>query len=409
MLTRLKVQNYKSLRDIDIGLNPLTVFVGPNNAGKSNILDCLNFLKELAETSGGPAVESRGGFRDIVWNGDLKRSIQIELDAVVSIAGDSKEVFNYQLGLSGGPTHFTLEREILQRVWTMGTGGWIPDWVARKLKSKAVAGRPGERITEVLLTKLEDNQVQISIEGEVELAYLRYGNQLSLLQIPVLFQFPEKYRPITSFVREINGWAFYEFVPQKMREPNTARRELKVNREGENISAVIHSLQSEFGERFEEIADLLKSGIPEVRRLFTRLTEQGKTYVSLEEKGLSLSIPAWAISEGTLRLLAHLAIVSSPEAPTLACFEEPENCIHPHLLELVVDVLKSSSKRMQVLITTHSPYLLNLVRNPESLIVVEKGEGETVCKPVKDEGVKEALQVLGLGELWYSGNVGGVP
>lgn len=80
MLKELRVKNYKSLEDVAIPLRPLTVFVGPNNAGKSNILDCLLFLRELLEL-GAPSVTSRGGFRYIVWGGDLKRQIEIKLEA----------------------------------------------------------------------------------------------------------------------------------------------------------------------------------------------------------------------------------------------------------------------------------------------------------------------------------------
>lgn len=100
----------------------------------------------------------------------------------------------------------------------------------------------------------------------------------------------------------------------------------------------------------------------------------------------------------------------SNDPPALACFEEPENCIHPGLLELVVDALKSASRRSQILVTTHSPDFLNFLKDPEGLMIVEKVDGKTQCREAKDTaGVKEALKTLGLGELWYSGHLGGVP
>jgi len=194
-----------------------------------------------------------------------------------------------------------------------------------------------------------------------------------------------------------------------MEQPGLAKKDLRLQREGENISSVLHTFQSEWGENFAEVEELLKTAVPELERLLTPLTEEGQTYLAVEEQGLSLRIPSWAMSDGTLRLLGQLSAILSPDPPALACFEEPENCIHPGLLQLVVDVFKSASRKTQILVTTHSPELLNFL-DAENLMIVEKKDGKTQCREAKDvAGVKEALKTIGLGELWYSGHLGGVP
>lgn len=381
MLTRLRVQNYKSLRDVEIRLNPLTVFVGPNNAGKSNILDCLLFIRELAE-HGAPAVHSRWGFPYIVWGGAITGAITIELDAALRDQSGIERNFEYAFEISGSHIQYAITKELLFL-------------------------RIGKERKKLLEFPDRDNIARVwDEEGSVRGGFGGGNAQLYVGQ----FSRSDLYPLVSDFGRFILTWAFYDLVPSRMKEPNPARKVLRLQPEGENLSAVLHSYQSEYSSSFGEVETLLKTGVPEVQRLLTALTEQGQTYVALEEKGMSFRVPAASMSDGTLRLLGYLAAMYAPEAPSLACFEEPENCIHPHLLEQVVDVLKSASKRTQVLMTTHSPYLLNCVRSPESLIVIEKVDGKTVCKAVKDqEGVKEALQVLGLGELWYSGNIGGVP
>lgn len=111
MLTQLRVKNYKSLEDVTIPLRPLTVFVGPNNAGKSNVLDCLLFLRELLE-QGPPSVHSRGGFRYLVWGGDLKRQIEIALNAQIRDASGSEHSITYQVEIAGGPKHYVISSEI---------------------------------------------------------------------------------------------------------------------------------------------------------------------------------------------------------------------------------------------------------------------------------------------------------
>jgi predicted ATPase len=143
--------------------------------------------------------------------------------------------------------------------------------------------------------------------------------------------------------------------------------------------------------------------------LFTALTKEGQTYVSMEEETMTMRIPAWAMSNGVLRLLGQLAALFSPKPPALACYEEPENYVHPALLSLLADVLKNASTRSQLLVGTHSPYLLNFF-SPEHLIIVEKKNGCSQFKSAaKKKGLKEALRVLGLGEIWYSGELGGKP
>jgi predicted ATPase len=82
---------------------------------------------------------------------------------------------------------------------------------------------------------------------------------------------------------------------------------------------------------------------------------------------------------------------------------------YPYLMEYLADILKLGSKQTQILITTHSPYLLNYLP-PESLVLVTKDKGETKVKQVRqDRALKEALEVLGLGEMWHAGHLGGTP
>ncbi len=381
MLKELRVRNYKSLEDVAIPLKPLTVFVGPNNAGKSNILDCLLFLRELLEL-GAPSVTSRGGFRYIVWGGDLKRQIEIELNAQVPDAGKERSI-TYRVEIAGGPTHYALAREI----FLLRTNG----------EERKLLEFPTEQGMASLWDENGAKRGRFGIGG---------ARQLHLSEC----KDPTRYPILGAFSQAMSSWAFYNFVPSRMALPQPARKDLRLQMEGENISSVLHTFQSEYGQSFLEVEELLKSGVPEVEQLLTPLTEEGRTYLAFQERGFPLRIPSWAMSDGTLRLLGQLAVITSPDPPALICFEEPENCIHPGLLELVVDVLKSASRRTQILVTTHSPDFLNFLKDPEALMIVEKMDGKTQCREARDTaGIKEALKTLGLGKLWYSGHLGGVP
>lgn len=389
MIEQLRVRNYKSLEDVTINLRPLNVFVGPNNSGKSNILDCFQFLADFVNHSAG-AVHSRGGFGALVWNGDLKRPIEIEVagKSVIRLAGIAKfgdsgqsYSYRYKLQLVGGPTHYSVHKEsfILQL-----------DSEERKLVERSPGGS-----AQFWNTKGEKRP---SATFPSDVTCLDYARS-NILTYPELGQFAIK----------VANWRVYRFVPSAMRSPLPVKKELQLQPQGGNLPTVLHSIYTEDRESFNRIVETLRAGVPELRELYTALTEQGSTYMSIEESGIEPRIPAWAMSDGTLQLLAYLAVLYSPTPPSLACFEEPENFLHPHLLQLLADLLKEASERTQILMTTHSPYLLNFM-DPADLLIVEKSEGKTKVRPAhKKKGLKEALRVLGLGEMWYAGSLGGIP
>jgi len=383
-IEHIKIENYKSLECLSLDMRPFMTFVGPNNSGKSNIFDALLFLSDFVkeEREARRAVQERGGFGSIVYDGDLGRSIRFEVSGTVDVRGE-KRSYRYKVELSGDRF-----------------GNWFND---------------GEKFV------LEEGRelLRFSPEEGTALAWDETGRQTGSIGAgrnhlySCLYHFSnvDKYPILGRFVEEVRSWSLFNFLPPFMRGSVPVRRELRIQTSGENLALVLHVLQTEYPEKFREIEEVLRTAIPELEELTTALTvhEPGQTYVRLRERGLRMSVPAWGMSDGTLRFLAHLAVVYSPDPPSLMCFEEPENYIHPGLSELMVDLLKSASYRTQVLVSTHSPYIVDHLES-EDLFIVEKEEGRTKVKKAEDEeGIREALKNLGLGEVWYAGSLGGVP
>ena len=115
------------------------------------------------------------------------------------------------------------------------------------------------------------------------------------------------------------------------------------------------------------------------------------------------------MSDGTLLALAlSIALVVEP-LPELICLETPEAEIHPLMMETVADLLEVASRDTQVIVATHSTRLLDWLPY-DSFVVVEKKDGETNLKPLKDNDVlRETVASLGAGDAWYSGYLGGWP
>jgi predicted ATPase len=382
-INRITIKNYKSLKNLELNFKPLMVFVGPNNAGKSNIFDSLWFLSEFVKMEPGNAIVRRGGFNHVVFDGIIEQRISIQLEGSTNVK-DKERFYWYSLELSGDKYgHCFIEHEIFRLIKEDG--------------KQDLLKYPDEKGSAIVY---DESGKQISSFGAgKDRSYLYY------------FRDPDHYPILGHFSHEVQNWQFFNLVPSSMRSLLPVRRELQLQSYGENLSVVLHVLQSEYPDKFREIEDILKSAVPELKELTTGLTahETGQTYVRILEKHLAISIPAWGMSDGTLRVLGCLAALYSPASPPLICFEEPENYVHPRLLELMVNLLKGASEKTQVLINTHSPYLVDFL-DPGDLFIVEKVNGETQVKRAEDKkGIKEALKTLGLGEMWYSGGLGGVP
>jgi predicted ATPase len=354
--------------------------VGPNSSGKSNLFDALKFISDLARI-GQEAVRERGSFSTIAWSGRTDQKISFDLQGNL-LWDQSSDGFHYSIEISGRPFEWfetTGESFLIYRNNEFHRLLEFPD--ANRMAS--IYGLDGKQLSQQGLANV--------------------GSQLHFLSSP------ERHDPLSVFSRSIQEWEVYDPTPALMRESVKVKRELKLKSKGENLAGVLHTLRSEFPVIFETIEEHLRMLVPESRKLLSLLTAEGGTYPGLEENEITSKVPVAAMSAGTLRFLAFLAVVYSPEAPQLVCFEEPENNIHPHALELLVDVLKGASRKRQVLVSTHSPYLLNFI-DVDSVFVFEKTHGETkVTEPGSKKNLKSLLRKLGLGEAWYAGTIGGVP
>ncbi len=354
MISRIAIKNFRSLRDVELRPGPLTVLIGPNGAGKSNILDALRFLKDVysdwsyAEEYVRSQLEERGGFERVVWGGHADSNIRFEVEfSSDSTSSESVGLVTEIAGDRGRP-YFVEQLHLVDSAPTGNLGEWT-------------------------------------------------GNSAHIL--------PHAKQTIDK----LQSSRFYDFSPDLMRKPTEVKQEKVLNESGSNLSTVIHSLYSENHPDLQEAVDMLQVMVPTVERLVSPIFGDGQTYVALKEKGIENNVGAWGLSDGTLLALAlSVALVVRPE-PELICIESPETGIHPQMMEAVADMLEVASRDTQVVVTTQSPYLLEWLPY-ESFVVVEKEQGETRLKPLKDkDGIEETIKALGARDAWYSGYLGGEP
>ena len=189
---------------------------------------------------------------------------------------------------------------------------------------------------------------------------------------------------------------------------------------GHSLAGVIDNLRDKEPERFEALNDEFGRWLPEFDRILFETPETGQRAFLLRTRKGHHAIPARDLSQGTVLALAILTLAYLPDPPPLIGIEEPERGVHPRLLRNIQTALYRLSypkqfgedrQPVQVIATTHSPYFLDLYKDhPEEIVIAQKTSDGAAFERLSDQpDIMEVLDDAPLGEVWYSGILGGVP
>ncbi len=198
------------------------------------------------------------------------------------------------------------------------------------------------------------------------------------------------------------------------------RQEVELQESGGNLPVVLDKLRDQWPERFDALNKELQRWLPEFDHVLFATPGDGLRSVMLRSRFGGAPIRSHDLSEGTLAALALLTISYLPKPPTIITIEEPDRGIHPRLLREVQDALyrlaypenfDEGRPPVQVIATTHSPYFLDLFRDhPDEVVLAQKKSGSAVFERLSERpDIEEILDGAALGEVWYSGILGGVP
>ncbi len=399
-LTRLQVQNFRSLSSMDLRLRALNVLVGPNAAGKSNVLDVLGFLGDVVRGDLAPAIVKRGGWNRVKYRGSAAGPVDhvtIEVHAAVTRNSSSNALDEYYLSI----------RPIGRPRSTKS--GANPDrgfFRYENFMFKRTAG-PGRRIT------IEGSGFVVADERGERTGHLREGS-LGLATLPRLGP-DEGGQQVEALADLFASFRVFDPDVAAIRRPSEQVRGSRLDDDGSNLAAFLLYLAEEHPgvfERLQRDACLFVPGLQELV-LETYGGSRLTTVMRLREQGLEGLTDLADASYGSLRALALLAVLYDPHPPKLTCIEELDHGLHPYVLDRLVELLRQASQTSQLIVATHSPALVNRLRSME-LVVCEKGnDGASRIPAVSPDIVRQMEHdlhgALGLGELWFTGALGGVP
>jgi len=371
-IQEIKVEGFRSLRDVHWTPGQLNVVIGENGSGKSNLLYALQLLQDSAVGRLSTEILDQGGIGQILWDsregGELSWAVRTE-------------DLRYELALRriGTTSSYRIEHELLD------------DGSHRLIERDA---------KEATMREPEKNTVRVH--------YDTYPEEESLLSSATV---PTGRLDASSFRKDLLSWGiFYDIRVDRsslIRQAAVSRFEKQIKADGQNLVPVLHTLYT--GDRsFKKELDLVMRaafGTSYEELTFPPAGNQ-RIELRLRWRALETEQSSANLSDGTLRFLLLIAILANPEPGALVAIDEPETGLHPRMFPIIAELAAEASTRAQIIFTTHSPQFLDAFsEQAPTTTVAECEEGETRLSIVDGEDLRRFLAHYSLGELFVSGNL----
>jgi len=348
VLENLEIRGFKSIRQAKLqNLPRLSVFFGPNAAGKSNLLDAVQALSRI-----GTARTIAEALQDPIRGYPIESFSfpQGGLPALLSMAQPE-----FRLGARLRIEKERFEYRVTVRIDPQsGSLSVADEYLAVLTSTGAVKGN----------ALIEQQEGQLRIRRKSKPAHPRQepvGMNHTLLSDPRLSGV--EYKGVERCRRELQRWRTYYLDPRvSMRRAATPAEVEDIGVLGEDVAPFLYRLKAEKEKQFHAVVRTLRTLVPSVEDVSVDLDKRrGTLDIVIRQDGIEYS--SRIVSEGTLRLLALCALAVNPWAGSLLAFEEPENGVHPRRLELIAELLAGLALEQgrQVLVTSHSPLFCSAI------------------------------------------------
>ena len=395
-LKSFRLKNFKAIHDSGVvKFTPLTVLIGDNGSGKSSLIEGLRTYQRIVTDGLDAAMNEWRGFEFIrhggapreavngaAYRGRQPGAISFSLSHTVADDRQKTNAISHWHLLKADCDQDSDEIFISEERWNVG---------GRKYLCRDAAGN------------------MVDAKGE----QLRGGISFPI-SFPLSFE-PEKLSPGRSIFsssrsnpsasKAIKGWQFLALQAWGMGEPRPIQRagsSIRLASDGANIAEYLNDIRKRDPLALESIMDAMKFVMPYMRDIKPVLTDFLGRQMHLTMQEADFTVPGWLLSTGTMRILALLALFRHPEPPPVIVIEELENGLDPRCIHLIVEEIRNvvESGRSQVIITTHSPYLLDLLPI-WSIVLVERDEGSpTFTRPGDREDIVRWAKKFSPGRLY---------
>ena len=383
MLTSLRIQNFRSIRDASVKLGQVNLFIGPNNSGKSNCLKSITMLGAYLSVfpKGYPLSET---------------NFQVLLPRAESLVAKKKQIMRLSTQMASDD-HWAVSLII----------GYA-------IKSLPYSSNADDDEEEEVFSSEIDTTIGLDAIHDFKHFFEQPGYS-SIHDIPTI---------IWKAQKQFYNIRLYKLEPAAFIFSTSLSDQPFLESNGSNITPFLFTLSQNHENNFAKLRSDLAQCVGSLVSVSTPPDPniQGNLRLKFFDRE---GHPYWAeeVSEGVLYFLALLCIVHQPDPPKLLLLEEPEKGIHPRRIEEVMDFIFELARLrdIQIILTSHSPYVVDRFKDlPECISIFDRKDGETVIHNAADimKETNDKLEAAGqkpirytdaLGEYWVSGFLGGVP
>lgn len=339
MIQNIEIENFKSLRHVNLKLGSLNLFIGADSSGKSNFLDALRVLQGIGYgfafdeiLNGKPKSASTE-----VWDGIRGGSAKATYSGPSSSSEDRGRVVSFQAKVQ------VQAHNLIYRIT-------LSAQESKQIEEEFVAD--GHNVYHVFPSFSEDSSVEVSDFSPIK------SNRPFLSQALRYLEQESSEAMVEMLISSFTNTQRIEPIPSVLREYSTPQSVKRMGERGENFAALVKTIISEPTTKSGYLSWLQNLTPSEVDDVLVLEGALGEPLFALKER--NEIYPAPVLSDGTLRFAAIAAAFFQPDMPDLITIEEIENGIHPTRLRLLVELLKTQAVKTgrQIVATTHSPVVL---------------------------------------------------
>jgi predicted ATPase len=396
-IENLKIENFKTFKKTEIkNLPQMVVLLGPNGSGKSTFFDVFGFLNDALQNNVTTAIDRRGGFEEVISRGCNPQKDLIKFEIQFRNSGDLKTsspliTYSLEIGFDASKGKSYINREILKYRRGQKTG---KPWHFLDFSKGE-----GTAIT---------NEDSYKKGTEKEKRESQKVSSPDILAIKGLGQF-EKFKAISSFRELLEKWYVSDFKIEFANKLSDSGVSSHLSKTGDNLAQVTKNMYDHHRQLFDDLLDKLPRRIPGINEVEAKKTEDGRILLRFKDENFKDPFVARYVSDGTIKMFAYMVLLRDPEPHPLLCIEEPENFLHPDLLEHLCEEIREYSQRgSQVFVSTHSPDFVDGLSVEEVFFLVKENGFSQIKSAADDELVRDLARAGNkLGWLWRSGHIKG--
>ena len=411
MITRVSIKNFKAIRDASVDLTPIHLLIGPNDSGKTSVLEAIAAICRSVDHDAPNSFLGRWEGRELVNSAATEAQVEVGIDLDIDSNASSYKI-EATFPASG--------RDIRWKMATAGTadlnGIPIGD-PQRTLRTETeISGARFHRAGHVINVPHVQKTTVISAPVLSAVAALNANSAFEAIKRP-------EWQIAQQISEAVGGCWYLRWTARNLALPTALNPERRFQLEGNGfgLPTLIDDLLNYDRESFAALEREFTQIFPHVRTIalvqqqgFNSPVDQADETLTLQPsagkqvvfrlKNTDRDLPASQAAEGMLYILGYLALMYLPQPPRVLLIEEPENGIHPNLVGGIVRILRRLVERhpeTQIVMTSHSPYLVDAFQ-PEEVTWCRRNESGDVVLTRLDTlpEVERSLSVFSLGEIW---------